>query len=78
MYKHLYTQYLNTEFVINVSDFINYPEVVFSIVDSSIEGVLSYTFEALKNSLNVEEDSKYGISKAIESNGFTCEYKKNQ
>ena len=44
-YKYLYTHALNKEFVINVSDFALYDEVVFSIVNFSIVDNISYTIE---------------------------------
>lgn len=48
-YKYLYTYDLNQEFVINIDDFSNYKEVVFTIVDSSISGTDTYSYELDNN-----------------------------
>lgn len=50
-YKALYTHSLSTEFVINVSDFTFYDEVVFGIVNSSIVNHINYNIEIDENGI---------------------------
>jgi len=48
-YRYLYTHSLTEDFVVNVSDFKYYDEVVFSVVNSSILAGMSYSVEVMEN-----------------------------
>lgn len=77
-YKALYTHSLNKEFVINVSDFALYDEVVFGIVNSSITDSINYNIEikedGTKTSTVTAESLKLNTLESIVKNqsSFMC------
>ncbi len=73
-YEYLYSHTLNKEFTIDIQDFSYYEQVAFAIVNSEINGSLSYTYEINNNGTKkptVTAES-LNLKKIDDISTFTC------